>query len=127
MEEMMHFIQAPTMATIYHTPTACPSTPPIAVASTPPAPIAVVAVAISVGTVLCIISCLIGALLHCVLVSRSCCRKKQTATDQPHHLYDEVTLRDTGTENPGSDPSGNRMCDEKIVTLQNQAYATASV
>ncbi|CAI8024885.1 hypothetical protein GBAR_LOCUS14411 [Geodia barretti] len=100
---------------IYRTPE-CPSTP-----------IAVVAVAISVCPALCIINCLIGALLHRVLVSRSCYRKKQTPTDQPQHLYDEVTLRATGTEIPGSDPSGNRMCDEKIVTLQNQAYAIASV
>ena len=112
---LCEFNAASPSTNIYRTPE-CPSTP-----------IAVVAVAISVCPALCIINCLIGALLHRVLVSRSCYRKKQTPTDQPQHLYDEVTLRATGTEIPGSDPSGNRMCDEKIVTLQNQAYAIASV
>ena len=86
---------------------------------------AVVAGSVSTASLLCIISCLIGALLHHILISSPCWKsskprkKKQKTTQEPQPLYDEITLAECDGK-AQTDPSV--LNKEKIVTTQNMAY-----
>lgn len=81
---------------------------------------AVVASSASTITALCIISCVIGALLRHILASLPCwtSRKPTQTTEEPQHLYDEITLTDTSAATGHSDSN-----EQKIVTMHNRAYS----
>ena len=86
---------------------------------------AVVAGSVSTASLLCIISCLIGALLHHILISSQCWKsskprkKKQKTAEEPQSLYDEITLAECDGKAQTDSGVLNK---EKIVTIQNMAY-----
>ena len=81
--------------------------------------IPVVPVSITASIAVCIISCLIGAVLHHILSTHSCCSKKHGEHSLPRHHYDDVV---TLEESAPNQIAHNSIPHSQIATTLNEAY-----